>query len=154
MSAISSRNKVPPCARPGQLAPLLHPEQFFLDPLRRHSRGADHDKRRFGAWTPDVQQPRGDFLADAGRAGDQHTAAGGGDPLQCRADGVDDRRTAGQLISAPDLGLERGILAPQPLRLGRAADQHQQPFRLERLFDEVGRSAPHSGDGGVEIPVA
>ena len=45
--------------------PLLHAEQFLLDPLRRHPRRGDDDERPLGALAPIVQQPRRDLLADA-----------------------------------------------------------------------------------------
>ena len=41
-----------------------------------------HDERRLGARAPLMDHPRGDFLADAGRARDQYPAAGRRDALQ------------------------------------------------------------------------
>ena len=107
------------------------------------------------ALAPAVEQPRGDFLADAGRAGDQHAAAGAGDALQRRAHLVDRGRIAGEFVILADLSAQRVAFSRlQPLGLGRAGDQQQQPFGLERLFDEIDRAAPDRGDRGVEIAVA
>ena len=146
MSAISSRNSVPPWAcssRPGRTSspPLLHPEQFLLDPLRASSaRRLTTTNGARGARAPAVEQPRRDFLADAGRAGDQHPAAGRGDPLQRRADSVDrDAECRSARSSWPTCAAQALILAPQPFGLGRAVDQMDQPLGLERLLDEVDR---------------
>ena len=158
MSAISSRNKVPPCAcssRPGRdHAVGLAAEQFLLDPLGAHHRRRKDDERRLRARAPLVDHPRGDFLAHARRAGDQHPAAGRRDALQGRADGVDRDRAAVKLVLLPDLLAKRLVLAPQPVGLGRAVDEIDQPLGLERLLDEVDRPFPHRGDRRVEIAVA
>ncbi len=86
--------------------------------------------------------------------GDEHAAAGRGDPLQRRADIVDRGAGAGQLHLVADLLPQRLILAPQPLGLGRARDEMDEMAGLERLFDEVDRALPDRGDRGVEIAVA
>ena len=159
MSAISSRNRVPPWAcssrpGPGELAPLLDPEQFLLDPLGRHPRGADDDEGRLGARAPIVEQPRRHLLADAGRTGDQHPAAGRGDPLQRRADGVDRDAGAGQLGFLADL--RRSVAFSRRSRsvsVARATRWSEMPG-LERLFDEVDRALADRRDRGVEIAVA
>src|SRR5687767_6451352 len=97
----------------GELAPLLHPEQFLLDPLRGHPGGADDDERRLGAVAPVVEKARRHLLAHSGGPRDEDPAAGRGDPLQGGADGVDRDARAGQLRLLADLGLEAGILAPK-----------------------------------------
>ena len=158
MSAISSRNRVPPWAcssRPGRIVAFgLAAEQLLLDPLGAHHRRRQDDERRPGARAPLVDHPRGDFLADPGRTGDQHPAAGRRDALQGRANGVDRDRAAVELVLLPDLLAQRRILAPQPIGLGGAVDEVDQPLGLERLLDEVDRPFPHRGDGGVEVAVA
>jgi hypothetical protein len=94
-------------------------------------------KGAFGALAPAVEQPRGDFLADAGRAGDQHAAAGGGDTLQRGAHAVDRDWNCRSGRFRPTEARKRRTLAPQPLGLGRARDQVEQAFGLERLLDEI-----------------
>ena len=135
-------------------APLLASEQFGFDPLGAHRRRGQDDEAGAGARAPLVDHPRGDFLADARRARDQHPAAGRCDPLQGRADGVDRHRAAVELVVVPDLLAKHLILAAQPLGLGRAVDEVDQPLGLERLFDEVDRALADRGDRGVEIAVA
>ena len=52
----------------------------------------------FVARAPLMDHPRGDFLADARRAGDHHPASGRGHPLQRGADRVDRDRGAVELV--------------------------------------------------------
>ncbi len=80
-------------ARPG-LAVDFGTEQFLFDPVRAHHRRRQHDERRLRSRAPLVDHPRGDLLADAAGAGDQHPAAGRSDALQRRPDGIDRHRTA------------------------------------------------------------
>ena len=87
-----------------ELPPLLHPEQFLLDAFGRHARGVDDDERRSGALAPAVKQPCGDFLADPGRAHDQHAAAGRRDTFQGGAHAVDRAGIAGEIGIAADDG--------------------------------------------------
>ena len=132
----------------------LAAEQFLLDPLGAHHRRRKDDEGRLGARAPLVDHPRGDFLADARRARDQHPAAGRRDALQGRADRVDRDRTAVELVFLADLLAQRLVLAPQPVGLGGAVDEVDQPLGLERLLDEVDGPFPHRGDRRVEIAVA
>ena len=146
MSAISSRNSVPPWAcssRPGASDAIdFAAEQLLFDPIGAHHRRRQHDERRLGARAPLMDHPRGDFLADPGRTGNQHPASGRRDPLQGRAHGVDRDRAAVELVVLADLLAQRLVLAPQPLGLGGAVDEIDQPLGLERLFDEVDRALP------------
>ena len=68
----------------GAIRPGLDAEQLRLHALRRHRRRVDDDERAVGPRRMLVDEPRGQFLAGAGRAGDQHPRIGG-------AELVDDR---------------------------------------------------------------
>ncbi len=132
----------------------LAAEQFLLDPVGAHHRRREDDERGLRAQAPLMDHSGRDFLADSGRARNQHPAPGRGDALEGRADGVDENRAAVELVLVADLRLERHILATQAVGLGRPSDEIDQPLRLERLLDEVDRPFPHRGDGGVEIAMA
>ena len=137
-----------------EVAALLDPEQFFLDTLGGHVGGADDDEGGRRALAPAVEQPRRDLLADPGGPDQQHAAAGRGDALQRRADAIDRRGIAGEVVVLAD-GLAKALdLAAQPLRLGRARDHVEQALGLERLLDEVDRALPDRGHRGVEAAVA
>ena len=98
-----------------------------------------------------MQEPRCDFLARPGRAGDEHTASGVGHSFQRRANRVDGGGVAGEFGAAPAVVAQPGVLPPQPLGLGRALDQQQQTLRFERLFDEIHRSAADGRNRGIDI---
>ena len=100
-----------------------------------------------------MEEPCGDFLADAGRAHDQYAAAGTGDSLQRRADAVDRARIAGQIGVAADRSAKARDFLTQPLGFGRARDHQEEPLGVERLFDEIDRPATDRGDRGVDITV-
>ncbi len=133
---------------------ILGAEQLLLDALRRHR--ARPRRRRRARW----------------RAGSN--CGGGARPPPCRrrpgreistrlpvgATRVSVARTA--LMAAdwpvsssswPTWALRLCILAPQPLRLRGAGDEVEKAFGLERLLDEVGRTATDGGHRRVEIAV-
>ncbi len=58
-----------------------------------------------------------------------------------------------QLVFLADLLAQRLVLAAQPVGLGGAVDEVDQPLRLERLLDEIDRPFPHRCNRGVEIAV-
>ena len=133
MSATSSRNSVPPCAR--SKVPILRgapsllafaAEQLDLQPVGPHRRAVDRDERPLGAARARVQQAADDLLAGARRAGDQHPAAGRRHPLDLLPQLVDRRRRADQVELAAGAQPQFGIFAPQLRRLDRARDDQQQ----------------------------
>ena len=135
-------------------AARLFAEQFLFEPFGRDPGRIDQHKGPVRPRAPGVQQPRGDFLAGARRAGNQHPAARARHPFQGGAHGVDGGRIAGEFGAAPTAFAQTRIFAPQPFGLGRAFDQKQQAFSLKRLFDEVHRPAPHRRHRRVDIAVA
>ena len=101
-----------------------------------------------------MQRARGQFLARAHWAGDQHAAVGGRDLLQQLAQLAHGVRTAQQLGVGSCSALERLILALQAEGFERAADNQQQPVRLEGFLDVLIGAALDGGDGRFDIAVA
>ena len=101
-----------------------------------------------------MQQPRRDLLARACRTADQHPAAGPGHALQRRAHLIDAGGIAGEAFRLAQILAATGAFTLQPLGLGGAGDQQQQPLGLERLFDEVHRAAADGGHRRVDIAMA
>ncbi len=106
--------------------------------------------RRDLAWI----MPRHDFLAGAGRAGDEHARAGGGDALDRVAQAGDAVAVAGQAGVAAHAQAQLGILALQLRGFQGALDDQQQAVGIEGLFDEVIGAALDGGDGGLDGAVA
>ncbi len=76
-----------------------------------------------------MQQAADHLLAGAGRAGDQHAAAGRRHPVDLLAQLVDRGRAADQVDIAAGAQLQLLVLAPQLRRLDRALDDQQQAIR-------------------------
>ena len=160
MSAISSRNRVPPWAcssRPGRASspPSSTPNNSSSTRSGVIRAALTTMNGAVGARAPVVEQPRRHFLADPGRPGDQHPAA------RSPATRFSVARTAliatlepVSSVSWPTCGREARILAPQPLGLGGAGDEVDEMAGLERLLDEVDRALADRRDRGVEIAVA
>ena len=94
------------------------------------------------------------LLARAGRAGDQHPAAGRRHPLDLGAHAGRRARGADEGHLAARAAAQAGILAPQPVGLDRAVDHQQQPVGLEGLLDEVVGAGLDRRDRGVDRAVA
>ena len=141
-------------ARAHQLAVDFLAEQFLFEPFGRDSRRIDRDERMVGARAPRMEQSRGDFLARAGRTGDQQAASRVGHTLQRRADRIDRAGIAGEAVGHREALAQPRILAAQTFGGGGALDKEQQAFRLERLFEEIHGAPTDRRDGGIDIPVA
>ena len=129
-------------------------EQLDLQPLGRQRRAIDHDERPVGPLGALVDQPRHGFLAGAGRAGDQHAAAGRRHPLDLGADAGGRARRADEGHLASGTAAQAGILALQAIGLDGAIDHQQQAVGLERLFDEVVGAGLDRRHGRVDRAVA
>ena len=145
-SPISSRNSVPVCAssnRPepalggaGERAPLV-PEHLGLDQVARDGGAVDRDEGPAGAPARAVDRGRGQLLARAALAGDQHARLGRRHPLDQRADLLHRRALAHQRRPAAQLRVQRAVLGPGAVELQRGSHGDQHRLRRQRLLQEL-----------------
>ena len=76
---------------------ILGAEQLFLDAVRRHGRGVEHDEGPIRAMRFQVDHARRQFLARARRAADEDAAVGRRHAIEAAAQLVDRRRLADHL---------------------------------------------------------
>ena len=158
MSAISSRNRVPPCAcssRPGRGTPSTS--------LPNNSSSTRSGLIIAAETTMNGALARGLQLWIIRAAISLPTPAGpvistrlpvGATRLIVARTVLIATELPDKLVVGADLLAQRRILAPQPVGLGRARHEVEQFVGLERLFDEVDRALADRRDRGVEIAVA
>jgi hypothetical protein len=101
-----------------------------------------------------MQQPRGDFLAAARGADDQHPAARGRHALDLLARMIDRRGLPSSSYSRPGPAAQLFVLALEAGRLDGAVHDEQQAVGLEGLFHEVIGAELDRLDRGFDIAMA
>ena len=132
----------------------LAAEQLYLHIFRRDRRRIDDDEGADGALRGRVDAARGELLARAGLAGDEHARIDRRDArddllqLMRREGAADDAiRGAGALA-------QRADLAAQMRGLERALGDEHETIRLEGLLDEVIGAELDGADRRLDIAVA
>jgi hypothetical protein len=146
----------PVAARPAALGRALRvAEQLVLDVFRRHGGAVHRHEGPAAARAVAVQGERGEFLAGARFAGQQHRAVDGGHTLQRALQALDGDRAADQAVGRrralregaaqhPVLSLQLGALQTAPHRIEDLRD-------AKGLEDEVAGAGAQRLDRGVEV---
>jgi hypothetical protein len=129
-------------------------EQLDVQALGGHAGGADGHELVARAAAGAVDQPGDQFLARAGRAGDQHAAVGRATLAISWRRAWAGRRLAHQAVGAEALHPQAAVLALELGRFQGPVDHQQQAVGLERLFQELVGAALDGADGGLDVAVA
>ena len=134
--------------------PALLTEELKIQPLRRHAGGGDRHEFVLCARAGGVQQASRRLLTRSRGTDDHHSAVGGGDLGDRRAQGLDRRRASDEAVRHDRLSPKPAVLALEVRRFQRALQQQQEPVGLERLLKEVIGAPLDGAHGGFDVAVA
>ena len=132
----------PPLGGAGEGAPLVA-EHLGLHQVARDGGAVDGDEGAPAAPARRVHRRRGQLLARAALAGQQHARLGRRHAGDQRAHLLHRRTLAHERRATAELRLERPVLRPGPVELERRAHGHQYRLGSERLLQELERAQLH-----------
>ncbi|MPL79207.1 hypothetical protein SDC9_25082 [bioreactor metagenome] len=132
----------------------LAAEEHLFHPVGCDRGRVHRDEGRRGAVRVLMHEARRGLLARSRLAGQHHPAVRLRHLVELVLELAEGGRGAEHLARMQVAPAQRGVFAPQPGGLHRAADHHHQLVDIERLLDEVIGALLDRGDGDLDVAVA